>query len=235
MLNIISLPSSLYVDNFVNAIRISRMDIYVWNSMFNSIITVVLITICSFIVGYFISRFSFKGRRIIFLMFVAGMLIPVHSLLVPLFIQYRMIGMLDNRFTLLPVYFAFGMPIAIFLMDSFIGGIPIELEEAAMIDGSSLPRTMFTIIMPLCRPVIATITILSFMNAWNEFPFALVLLRDTALRTIPIGLRAFQGAHTSNYTQFMAGMVIALLPVILIYVLFYKKIIVGMSAGAIKG
>jgi len=234
-LNIIALPTSLYFDNFVNAIRVASMDTYVWNSLFNSLITVVLVTLGAFIVGYFISRFSFKGRRIIYMLFVAGMLIPVHSLLVPLFMQFRFMGMLDNRFTLLPVYFAFAMPMAVFLMESYLSSVPIELEEAAMIDGSSIVRTMFSIIMPLCRPVIATITILTFMNAWNEFPFALVLIRSTALRTIPVGLRAFQGAHTATFTQFIAGMVIAMLPVMLVYVLFYKKIILGMTAGSIKG
>ena len=234
-LDIISLPKVLSFDNFINAVKIGRMNIYIWNSIFNSIITVILVTICAFVVGYFISRFSFVGRRIIYLLFVAGMLIPVHSLLVPIFTQFRMMGMLDNRFTLLPVYFSFGMPMAVFLVESFLSSIPIELEEAAMIDGSNMVRTMFTIIFPLCRPVVATTTILTFMNVWNEFPFALVLIRSETLRTIPLGLRVFQGAYTANYTQFMAGMLISLIPVMLVYVLFYKKIIVGMTSGTIKG
>jgi raffinose/stachyose/melibiose transport system permease protein len=124
---------------------------------------------------------------------------------------------------------------AVFLIESFIGSIPIELEEAALIDGSSMIRTMFTIIMPLCRPVLATVVILTFMNTWNEFPFALVLIRDNALKTIPIGLRNFQGAYTAQYTQFMAGMAVSLIPVMVVYILFYKKIIVGMTAGTVKG
>ena len=234
-LNIISLPRKLIFSNYRNAIITGRMGEYALNSLFNCVVTVALVVFSAFIVAYFLSRFNFKGRTLIYSLFVAGMLIPVHSLMVPLFVEYRIFNFLNNRFTLLPVYLSFGLPIAIFLIESFIGAIPIELEEAAIIDGSSIVRTMFIIIMPLCRPVLATVLILTFMNTWNEFPFALVLIRDNALKTIPIGLRNFQGAYTARYTQFMAGMAVSLIPVMVVYCLFYKKIIVGMTAGTIKG
>lgn len=233
--NIISLPKSPIFSNYINAIRTGHMGEYALNSLFNCVITVVLVVLSSYIVAYFLSRFEFKFRALIYGLFVAGMLIPVHSLMIPLFVEYRIINFLNNRFTLLPPYLAFGLPMAVFLLESFIGSIPIELEEAATIDGSSMVRTMFTIIFPLCRPVLATVVILSFMNTWNEFPFALVLIRDNALKTIPIGLRNFQGAYTAQYTQFMAGMAVSLIPVIVVYCLFYKKIIVGMTAGTVKG
>jgi raffinose/stachyose/melibiose transport system permease protein len=234
-LNIISLPQKPIFSNYLKAIQTGHMGEYALNSLFNCICTVVLVVLCTFIAAYFLSRFNFRGRRLIYGCFVAGMLIPVHSLMVPIFVEYRMLGIINTRFTLLPVYLAFGMPMAVFLIESFIGSIPIELEEAALIDGSSMVRTMFTIIMPLCRPVLATVVILSFMNTWNEFPFALVLIRDNALKTIPIGLRNFQGAYTAQYTQFMAGMAVSLIPVMLVYALFYKRIIVGMTAGTVKG
>ncbi|MDR0561247.1 MAG: carbohydrate ABC transporter permease [Spirochaetaceae bacterium] len=234
-LNIISLPKRPVFSNYLNAIKTGRMGEYALNSLFNCVITVVLVVLAAFIAAYFLSRFSFKARTLIYGLFVAGMLIPVHSLMVPLFVEYRILNFLNNRLTLLPVYVSFAMPMAVFLIESFIGSIPIELEEAALIDGSSMVRTMFTIIMPLCRPVLATVIILTFMNTWNEFPFALVLIRDNALKTIPIGLRNFQGAYTAQYTQFMAGMAVSLIPVIAVYCLFYKKIIVGMTAGTVKG
>jgi raffinose/stachyose/melibiose transport system permease protein len=234
-LNIISLPRKPIFSNYINAVRTGRLGEYALNSLFNCVVTVVLMSFTTYIVAYFLSRYNFKGRLVVYGLFVAGMLIPVHSLMVPVFVEYRVAGLLNNRFTLLPVYLAFGMPMAVFLLESFIGSIPIELEEAALIDGSSMVRTMFTIIMPLCRPVLATVVILTFMNTWNEFPFALVLIRDNALKTIPIGLRNFQGAYTAQYTQFMAGMAVSLIPVMVVYVLFYKKIIVGMTAGTVKG
>jgi raffinose/stachyose/melibiose transport system permease protein len=234
-LNIISLPAKPVFSNYINAIRTGHMGEYALNSLFNCIVTVVLVALAAYIAAYFLSRYNFRGRTLVYGLFVAGMLIPVHSLMVPVFVEYRIAGFLNNRLTLLPVYLAFGMPMAVFLIESFIGSIPIELEEAALIDGSSMVRTMFAIIMPLCRPVLATVVIITFMNAWNEFPFALVLIRDNALKTIPIGLRNFQGAYTAQYTQFMAGMAVSLIPVMVVYILFYKKIIVGMTAGTVKG
>jgi raffinose/stachyose/melibiose transport system permease protein len=234
-INIISLPKKPIFSNYINAIKTGHMGEYALNSLFNCVITVALVSFVTYIVAYFLSRYNFKGRTLVYGLFVAGMLIPVHSLMVPIFVEYRVAGLLNSRFTLLPVYLSFGMPMAVFLIESFIGSIPIELEEAALIDGSSMVRTMFTIIMPLCRPVLATVVILTFMNTWNEFPFALVLIRDNALKTIPIGLRNFQGAYTAQYTQFMAGMAVSLIPVMVVYILFYKKIIVGMTAGTVKG
>ncbi|MDR1288184.1 MAG: carbohydrate ABC transporter permease [Treponema sp.] len=234
-LNIISLPQKPVISNYINAVRTGHMGEYALNSLFNCVVTVVLVALAAYIAAYFLSRYNFRGRTLVYGLFVAGMLIPVHSLMVPVFVEYRVAGLLNSRFTLLPVYMAFGMPMAVFLIESFIGSIPVELEEAALIDGSSMVRTMFTIIMPLCRPVLATVVILTFMNTWNEFPFALVLIRDNALKTIPIGLRNFQGAYTAQYTQFMAGMAVSLIPVMVVYILFYKKIIVGMTAGTVKG
>jgi raffinose/stachyose/melibiose transport system permease protein len=234
-LNIISLPKTPVFSNYTNAIKTGHMGEYALNSLFNGVITVVLVAFATYIAAYFLSRYNFKGRTLVYGLFVAGMLIPVHSLMVPIFVEYRAAGLLNSRFTLIPVYLSFGMPMAVFLIESFIGSIPIELEEAALIDGSSMVRTMFTIIMPLCQPVLATVVILTFMNTWNEFPFALVLIRDNALKTIPIGLRNFQGAYTAQYTQFMAGLAVSLIPVMVVYILFYKKIIVGMTAGTVKG
>jgi raffinose/stachyose/melibiose transport system permease protein len=234
-LNIISLPKRPVFSNYLKAIQVGNMGEYALNSLFNCVITVTLVCFTTYIVAYFLSRYNFRFRAVIYGLFVAGMLVPVHSLMVPLFVEYRVAGLLNSRFTLLPVYLSFGMPMAVFLIESFIGSIPIELEEAALIDGSSMVRTMFTIIMPLCRPVLTTVVILTFMNTWNEFPFALVLIRNNALKTIPIGLRNFQGAYTAQYTQFMAGMAVSLIPVMVVYILFYKKIIVGMAAGTVKG
>jgi raffinose/stachyose/melibiose transport system permease protein len=234
-LSIITLPKHLDFTNFIEAIKIGRMGEYAFNSFYISIIVLVLVVLASFIVAYFLSRFNFKGRNLIYGLFVAAILIPAHSLMVPIFVEYRALGLLNNRFTLIPVYFCFGLPISIFLIESFIGSIPLELEEAAIIDGSSLVRTMFTIIMPLCRPVLATVIILSFMGTWNEFPFALILIKDNFLKTIPVGLRNFQGARSAKYPEFLAGLTITLLPVIVVYAAFYKKIIVGMTAGTVKG
>lgn len=234
-MDIISLPKVLHFDNFIAAIKIGKMHMFFGNSLFNSAVSVVLIIIIGFVVAYFLSRYNFKLRNLIYIVFLFGMLVPVHSLLIPLFIQFKVLWLLDKRFTLILPYVAFGLPMAIFLFESFIKSTPVEIEEAAYLDGSSTSTIIFKIVFPVCRPVISTILILSFLNAWNEFPFALILLTKQSLKTLPIGLSNFNGAYTVNYPQLMAAMVIAILPVIVIYLLSSKRIIEGMTAGSVKG
>jgi len=234
-LNIISLPSSLQFRNYVDAFVVGKMNLYFFNSVFVSILTVVLTILVSFFAAYLLARFSFRGRNAIYFMFLAGMLLPIHGLLIPVFVEFKSIGMLDNRFTLVFPYVAFNLSMAIFLFENFIRTIPVEVEEAACIDGSSPTSTLLRIVMPMCMPVLSTGIILFFLGAWNEFPFALVLLKSPELRTLPVGLTNFNGQFTVNYPQMMAAMVIVVLPVILTYLVFYKKIIQGMTAGAVKG
>lgn len=167
-------------------------------------------------------------------MFLSGMLIPIHGLLVPIFVEFKSLGLLDERFTLILPYVTFELPIAIFLLESFIKNLPVEIEEAAYIDGCSTTKMLFRIVLPMCKPVMAAVVILSFLNVWNEFPFALVLINTPALRTLPIGLANFASAHTSNYPQMMAAMVISVIPILALYLGFYRRIISGMTAGAVK-
>jgi raffinose/stachyose/melibiose transport system permease protein len=234
-LNIVSLPAHPQFINYIQAIKVSRMGTYFFNSLFVTSISVTLIMLSGFVISYFLSRFSFKGRNLIYLLFLSGMLIPVYGLLVPTFVQLKMFGMLNTRYTLLLPYVAFGLPTAVLLIESFIKSIPIHMEEAALIDGSSIVNTMFRIILPICRPVISTTLILSFLSRWNEFPFALVLNTSDKLKTLTVGLTNFSGENTVDYTRLMAALVIATMPVIIVYILFSKKIIQGMTAGAIKG
>lgn len=233
--NILSLPSKLRLDNYISAWVRSHFGIYVQNSFLYAIISMAIILVITFVIGYFISRYKFPGRNVVYILFLFGMLVPIHSLLVPIFIQFRNLGLYDKRITLIFPYVGFGLPFAIFLIESYIKGIPKELEEAAFIDGSSLFRTMFTIIMPICNPVLTTAGILNFFSIWNEFPFALILVKSDRLKTISLGLKYFAGEYTTDYTQQMAAIVLATIPVILIYLAFYKRIIQGMTAGAVKG
>jgi raffinose/stachyose/melibiose transport system permease protein len=234
-LDIISLPKVLHFDNYISAIKIGKMHLFFGNSLFNSVISVIFIILIGFVVAYFLSRYKFRGRNIIYVIFLFGMLVPIHSLLIPIFIQFKVVGLLDQRYTLILPYVAFGLPMAIFLFESFIKSTPVEIEEAAYLDGGSTSTIIFRIIFPICRPVLSTTLILSFLSSWNEFPFALILLRRQSLKTIPIGLSNFNGQFTVNYPQLMAAMVIAVLPVIILYLLFSKRIIEGMTAGSVKG
>lgn len=234
LLDIISLPTTFHFDNYVKAISIGHMDTYFFNSVYVSVISVILIIFIAFLTAYVLARFKFRGRTLIYIMFLSGMLIPIHGLLVPIFVEFKSLGLLDERFTLILPYVTFELPIAIFLLESFIKNLPVEIEEAAYIDGCSTTKMLFRIVLPMCKPVMAAVVILSFLNVWNEFPFALVLINTPALRTLPIGLANFASAHTSNYPQMMAAMVISVIPILALYLGFYRRIISGMTAGAVK-
>lgn len=234
-LNIISLPSHIEFRNYANAIEKGNLLFPFINSIFATAVSVIFVIILGFLIAYCLARYSFRGRNFIYILLLFGMLVPIHSLLVPLFIQFKAIGMIDNHFTLIPPYIAFGMPMAVFLYESFLKSTPIEIEESAFIDGSGFLSVIFKIVMPICRPVISTSLILTFLSSWNEFPFALVLLRSPKLMTIPVALSNFNGQFTVNYPQLLSAMVIAVLPVVLIYIGFSKNVIEGMTAGSVKG
>jgi len=233
--DIMAMPTSIKFSNYIDAFKTSNMGLYSLNSFFNALVSTVIVLFLAFIIGYFLARFSFTGKKFLTAFFMFGMLIPIHALLVPTFILFKKLNLFDQRFTLIIPYVAFGLPIAVFLFTSYIKGIPKELEEAAIIDGASFPKILFTIIFPVCRPIVLTIGILQFFSKWNEFPFALVLVNSEKYKTIPIGLRNFSGQYATNYPLLMAGLVLAIIPVILIYVIFNKKIIEGMTTGAVKG
>ncbi len=127
------------------------------------------------------------------------------------------------------------MPIVIFLVENYVHSIPVEMEEAATLDGSSFSRTLFSIILPICRPVLVTAGIIQFFTCWNEFSFALVLVSKDTLVTLPVGMTLFKGQYSTDYPGMMAAMFLSILPAIAIYLAFSKQIIKGMVTGAVKG
>ncbi len=206
-----------------------------WASVRTNVISIFFIALFGFIVGYILSRIKFKGNRLLYVMFLMGMLIPVHSLLVPIYVVFNKTGLGNQWFTLIIPYVAFGMPIAVFLVEGFIKAIPVELEEAAAIDGSSFTRTLFSIILPVAKPILVTIAIIQTFSCWNEFSFALVLIKDVKLQTVPLAMTMFKGQFASDYPKIMSAMLTTMAPVVVLYFAFSKQIIKGMVAGAVKG
>lgn len=233
--NSIALPKSPTFDNIIHVFTISKMPRYMLNSLIISVLSVGITLLLSFVIGYFLSRFEFKGRTFLYAFFLIGMLIPIHSLMVPMYVLFTKLNLTDHWFTLIIPYVAFQMPIAIYLSESYIRSIPKEMEAAAAIDGSSFTRTLFTIILPMAKPILTTAGIITFFYCWNEFSFALILTSKEYLRTVPLGLTLFKGSYMTNYPVMMASMVVAILPSLIVYGLFSKNIIKSMVAGAVKG
>lgn len=235
--DIVGLPKKPTLINYTRIL--TNPDYHLSESMLNSIrttcLSIILIVLFSFIVGYILARVSFKFNRILYAMFLMGMLIPIHSLLVPIYVVFRQCGMSNQWFTLLFPYVSFGLPMGIFLMEGYVKGIPVSLEEAAAIDGSSFSHTLWHIIMPICKPILITIAIIQVFSCWNEFSFALVLIKDVGLQTVPLALTQFKGQFASDYPKQMAAMLITMSPIVILYFTFSKQIIKGMVAGAVKG
>jgi raffinose/stachyose/melibiose transport system permease protein len=233
--DIFSLPSAVTLDNFSNAFTTGDLGSALYSSVFNTVITVPLIILTSFILGYFFSRFRFRGRSVLYGALLIGMLVPLHALLVPIFVEFKTLNLLDRRLTLILPYVAFNLPLATFLFQSFINDIPVEIEEAAYIDGSSFDLTLFRVIFPMCLPMMSTVAILNVLNVWNELPFALILNKSSELYTLPVWLTFFSGQFVTDYTGKIAGLVITSLPTVLLYLFFSQKIMSGMTSGAVKG
>lgn len=234
-LNTWGLPREWVFSNYVKAWSGSRIPLYMFNSiratLLSIVITVVLVTPVSFI----LARFRFKGKQILYFFFIAGMMVPIHSTIIPIYTMVGRFNMYNNLEILSLIYGAFRIPVSIFILEGFMTAIPKELEECAVIDGCSLSRIFLNIIIPLSKDGIVTIAILTVLSSWNELLLSMLLLSDPLKKTLPIGLMGFITEYNSEYTQLAAGIMIAIIPTIIFYALAQEKIEKGMIAGAVKG
>lgn len=235
--DIMGLPKDPTLANYIKILSNKDYNLLqnMWNSLRTTVISVFLIVLIAFIVGYILARINFALNKPLYIMFLMGMLIPIHSLMVPIYIIFSRTGLSNHWYTLLLPYVAFALPMSIFLVQGYVKGIPVELEEAAAIDGSTFSKTMFGIILPVCKPILVTVAIINVFSCWNEFSFALILLKDLSLYTVPLGLKQFTGQFNADYPKIMSAMLLTMSPIVIFYFAFSKQIIKGMVAGAVKG
>jgi raffinose/stachyose/melibiose transport system permease protein len=230
-----ALPSVWQFENYTRAWEIGGIGTAFLNSVIVSVLSLVLTLFLGTLTAFIVSRLEFRFKGFIMMLFVLGMLIPIHSTLVPLFILMKSLGILDTYASLILPYTAFELPIAVFVIAAYLTSVPKELEEAAMIDGNGYWGIFFRIITPLAVPAMATVSILGFLRFWNDFAFALVFINKQALKTLPLSLSMFSDGYGTDYSLTMAAMSIAVIPTIIIYLLFQNQIMKGMVAGAVKG
>lgn len=230
-----SLPEVWQWDNFVRAWEVSAMGTSLVNSTIVTVLSLILTLVLGALAAYVLARFDFKLKPLFMGLFLLGMLIPIHSTLVPLFVLMKKVGLLDTYAALVFPYTAFELPLAIFVVAAYLTAIPKEIEEAALIDGTGYWGIFFRMMLPLSLPALSTIAILGFLRFWNDFAFALVFISKPALKTIPLSLSVFATGYATDYKLTMAAMSIAVLPTIIVYLLFQEQIMKGMTAGAVKG
>jgi len=226
-------PAAFKISNYIEAWSNANIAVYFVNSIIISFSAVVILVLIASMASYYISRL--KSSSGLYNFFTLGIMIPIHAMLIPTFIMLRNANLLNTRMGLAIVYCAVNLSLSIFILVGFMKGIPKDLEEAAMIDGASVYRIFFSVILPISKPGIATIATLSFLNAWNDFLYAQVLISNPAIKTITQGIYNLRGQYTTDYGLMSAGLVITIIPVTLIYILFQEQVVKGMTAGAVKG
>jgi raffinose/stachyose/melibiose transport system permease protein len=228
-------PKSPQFSNFVLAWTRSKMAYFMTNSIIVSALTVVFTIVACVPLSFVLSRFQFRFKRFLYFVVIAGMMIPINSAIIPLYILANNLKMMNNLSALALIYGAFRIPISVFILEGFMSTIPRELEECAHIDGCSIFGIFWNIAIPLSRDTIATISILAVLNAWNELMVAMLLLSRQTNKTLPIGLMGFISEYAAQYTQLCAGILIAIVPNIIFYIFAQEKIQKGITAGALKG
>ncbi|TAH53610.1 MAG: carbohydrate ABC transporter permease [Chloroflexota bacterium] len=208
-------------------------------SLLNSVIvvsvSVALVLLVGSMASFVFARTHFRLNRPLFVLIVAGLVIPVHVTLIPVYILTTNLKLYDSLFALIGPYVAFSLPLAVFILTAFMREIPRELEEAARMDGASTALIFWRIILPLSWPGLATVGIYNAVTLWNEFVFAYVLTSSPASRTLPLAIWDYQGQYAANIPLIMAVLSLAAAPLILIYIVAQERVVGGMMAGALKG
>jgi len=229
-----ALPSSLYFGNYLAVLRGPYLR-YFGNSVFVVGVSVLLIVLFSAMAAYVFARMRFKLNKTLFGLVVAGMIVPLHATLVPIYLLTRNLGLYDTQFALLGPYVALSLPISIFILTEFMRHIPKELEEAAQLDGCGPFAVFWKVFLPLSGPGLATVAIYNGIGLWNEFIFAYMLTSTPAHRTLPLAVWDFQGQYSSNIPAMLAVVTMTSLPLIVAYGFGQERVIKGMMAGSLKG
>ena len=232
-----SLPASPQWDNFVRAWENVRIGQYFVNSLIVVVPSVVLTLVLSAMAAYILARFRFPGNRIIFYLFLSGMLFPVFLALVPLFFLSRDLGTLNTYHGLIIVYIAYSLPFTIFFLTGFFKTLPSELHEAAIIDGANEYQVFFRVMLPLTQPGLVTMAIFNFLGMWNQFVLPLVLMTDRQKYVLPQGLSFMlhQQYYMNDWSALFAAVTIIMIPTLLVYIPFQSRIQKGITVGALKG
>src|SRR5579875_1995827 len=227
-------PSSLALDNFGEVWTGTEFPQYLLNSVIVTAGSVIAILICGTMAAYAIARYEFRGNGLVLMFFLSGLMVPLKLAIIPLFVQLDTLHLLDTRIGLILVYAAMGLPSAVFILTGFLRTLPGELEQAARIDGASEGRVMLQIMLPLARPAMVIAAIQNAVPIWNDFFFPLVFITTESRKTLPQGLTVFMGEYNTDWGVLFAGLLLAALPVTLVYIVLSRQFIAGLTQGAIK-
>ncbi|MCR5206565.1 MAG: carbohydrate ABC transporter permease [Lachnospiraceae bacterium] len=233
--NVIGLPKYWLFSNYADAMARGNMPRNFLNSIIVSVATIAIVLIAGLMATYAITRIAWKGSKLLNSIFMLGITIPIHVALYPIYVLLHKVGLMSTYTSLIVPYAAFGLSMGIMICTGFMNDIPKELDEAANIDGCGLWGIFFRVIVPLMKPALATIGIYTFLQSWNEFMFASIFINDSAHKTLPVGIAELQGRTTTDWGIVGAGLSIATLPMLIVYVFLSKRIQESFMVGAVKG
>lgn len=231
----LALPSSFQMDNYKNAFNKMNMATTFTNTFFYTALSVVILALLCGTTAWAIARCRAKFFKFCYVYFIIGILIPYQALFLPIYIiGYRM-NLTNTRYGIIFMYIATGISFGVFLMTSFMSTVPIELEEAARIDGCSVFRTYFTVVLPLLKPAMATLVIMQAFQIWNDYLLASLYVSKNSLKTLTVVIQSLFSSQASDYTTAMAAIVVSVLPIAILFIALQKYFIKGMTVGAVKG
>lgn len=229
------LPESFtYLVNYVNILKENILGAY-WNSFSLTVATLLIMLICVIPAAFLLSQYRFRMSRRLQNLFVIGIIIPRLAILITTFQNFNTFGFLNHKYPITLCYAAFEIPMAVFLMVGFMQSLPGEIAESAIIDGCNSFQVLTKIIMPMSQNGIVTVIILSFVSIWNEYAYAMVLLSNNKFHTLPMLLASAKGEFFVDYGLQCAAVMVAVVPIIVVYIFLQRKIVDGMVAGAVKG
>ena len=229
-------PKEFTWDNFTYVLNEGGFDVFLRNSAMVAIVTVLASAIVALLASVAVARFKFRFRTAMLLMILVVQMVPLEALVIPLFVQVRDLHLLNTLLGLMVVYVALSLPFGIWMLRGFVAAVPVELEEAAYIDGASWWRMFRSVMLPLVMPGLVATSVFSFITAWNEFIFAMTLLGGaTENYTVAIGLKSFFGLHSNEWGYIMAASTLITLPVMIFFVIVQRRLSSGLVAGAVKG
>ncbi|BCL71762.1 putative ABC-type sugar transport system,permease component [Vibrio nigripulchritudo SO65] len=229
-----SLPNSFNLDNFKVIWNETDVPRYFLNSIIVTLLSVVFLLTTGTMAAYAIARYRFSGSLMVSLFFLSGLMLPLRLAIIPLFIQLKYLGLVDSLVGLICIYTAMSLPATVFILTGFLRTLPKDLEDSARIDGASELRIMIQIMVPLISPALVIAGIYNAVPIWNDFFFPLIFIQSPEWKTLAQGLTAFFGEYSINYGVLYAGLTLAALPMIVIFIVQSRRFIAGMTAGAIK-
>lgn len=231
-----ALNEGFYWKNYVDAWTRGKMNIFFMNSFINTVVALLFIVVFSTTISFAISKMEWKGRKLVDTFFSMGIMVPVSVALIPLFQIYKAIGLYNTRYSLIIAYIAFGLSLSIYLMKSFLRSLPNEILEAGVIDGCSIYKLLWYIVVPMMKNAIVTVLVLQFFFKWNDLVFSMTFVSDTKLKTVQTGLMYFSDEFgAKNWGAIFASISLSVFPLLILYMFLNKRVIEGMAAGAVKG